>query len=267
MGLFDWLTGLFGGKPDETPDDVADRLERIADRFSNAGDDAGSAAARTAADEARRTPTAEAARRVEAEFLRSRGLRPDGRPLKPVVGRGPDADYVRYGTTVRAGGTRAWRYNNPGYVRCSSRSTYYGALGCDGEFAIFPDYYTGVHALRMTLRDEYPGQPLGAALRQHLPPEAGVDPGRVCQEAGLDPATTVDDLKDVDFGAMGPALEGRPGWQAGDQFDRDAPDNPPWVDSAWGMGAEADAASPTTAGEAASDLTNDNLGPAPTDNS
>jgi hypothetical protein len=260
MGLFDWLTGLFGGRPDETPEDVADRLERIADRFGNAGDDAGAAAARNAADEARRAPTTEAAGQIEAEFLRSRGLRPDGRPLKPVVGRGPEADYVRYGTTVRAGGTRAWRYNNPGYVRCTSRSTYYGALGCDGEFAIFPNYQTGVHALRMTLRDEYPGQPIGAALRQHLPPEAGVDSARVCAEAGLDPATKVDDLKDVDFSALGPTLESQPGWQPGDQFDRDAPDNPAWVDGAWPMGGDVDATAPTTASETADEA-------APTDNS
>jgi hypothetical protein len=246
MGLFDWLAGLFGGKADETPGDVADRIERFADRFSNAGNDAAAAAARTAADEARRAPAAAAARQIEADFLRSRGLRPDGRPIKPALGRAPgDAEYVRYGSTLRAGGSRAWRYNNPGYVRCSSRSTYYGALGCDGEFAIFPDYWTGVHALRLTLRDEYPGQAVGTALRQHLPPEAG-DPGRIVTEAGLDPAATVEELTEQDFGALGPTLQTQPGWQEGQQFDRDAPpaDAPNWIESAWTSGGQADGARP-----------------------
>jgi hypothetical protein len=234
MGLFDWLAGLFGGKPDETPNDVADRIERIADRFANAGNDEAAAAARSAADEARRAATADEARRVEAEFLSSRGLRPDGRPIKPALGRGPDdTDYVRYGAAVRAGGSRAWRYNNPGYVRCTTQSTYYGALGCDGEFAIFPDYWTGMTALRLTLRDQYPGQSIGEALRQHLPAEAGVDPMRLFEQAGLDPATKVEDIPVEDFGGIGPALQSQPGWDPGSQFDRNAADNPNWIESVW----------------------------------
>ena len=260
MSLFDWLAGLFGSKPDETPADVADRIERIADRFANAGNDEAAAAARSAADEARRASTAADARRIEADFLRSRGLRPDGRPIKPALGRGPgDTDYVRYGSAVRAGGSRAWRYNNPGYVRCTSQSTYYGALGCDGEFAIFPDYWTGMNALRLTLRDEYPGQPIGVALRQHLPPDAGVDPTRLCEQAGLDPNTKVDDIPVEDFGAMGPALQTQPGWDTGTQFDRDAADNPSWVETTWEGGA-------ATSGGSDADF-GGREGPAPTDNS
>ena len=260
MGLFDWLAGLFGGKPDETPEDVADRIERIADRFGSAGDDAAAAAARTAADEARRAPTADAARQIEAAFLRSRGLRPDGRPIKPEIGQGPDdTDYVRYGTTLRTGGSRAWRYNNPGYVRCSSRSTYYGALGCDGEFAIFPNYQTGLNALRLSLRDEYPGQAVGDALRQHLPPDAGVDPQRLCEEAGLDPSISVEDVTPEDFGGVGPALEAQPGWESGTQFDRDAMDNPSWIESAWEGGGGSDAPTDTDFGGRDE--------PGPTDNS
>jgi hypothetical protein len=244
MGLFDWLARLFRGTPEETTEEVADRIERFADRFRHAGDDAAADAARAAADAARRAPTTEAARRIEAEFLRSRGLRPGGRPVRPVLGRGPGgAEYVRYGTALRAGGSRAWRYNNPGYVRCSSRSTDYGALGCDGEFAIFPDHGTGVQALRLSLRDEYPHHTVREALQQHLPPEAGADPHRICEAAGLDPAVKVEDLTDGHCRAIGPALEGQPGWEEGRQFERGAEGCPTWVESAWASTGEADAAS------------------------
>jgi hypothetical protein len=241
MGLFEWLAGLFRGKSDDTTEDVADRIARFADRFRHAGDDAAAEAARVAADAARRAPTVAAARQIEAEFLRSRGLRPDGRPIRPALGHGPGgAAYVRYGTALRAGGSRTWRYNNPGYVRCSSRSTSYGALGCDGEYAIFPDYWTGLHALRLSLRHEYPGHSVRDALREHLPPEAGAEADRICNDAGLDPAAKVEDLTDGDCRAIGPGLEAQPGWEEGEQFDRSAEDCPGWVQEAWDSHGEAD---------------------------
>jgi hypothetical protein len=264
MGLFNWLAGLFGKKPEETPQEVADRLERMADRFRNAGDEAAANAALSAADLARQAPTGDAAQRIEAEFLRSRGLRPDGRPLLPVRGRSPDdVEYVRYGTTLRNGGSRAWRYNNPGYVRCSSRSTYYGALGCDGELAIFPDVSTGMRALRQSLRDDYPGHTVRDALQLHMPPEAGTDADRLCEEAGLDAATKTEDLTDTDCEAILPALERQPGWEVGEQFERGADDSPDWAESAWEAPAENEPAETDAAGAEAGDSDETS----PTDNS
>jgi hypothetical protein len=243
MSLFDWIARLFGGRSAESPGDVADRLDRVADRFSHAGNAAAASAARTAAARARLAPTVDAARQIEVEFLRSQGLRPDGQPLKPVLGRGPDeTEYVRYGNTLRAGGSRAWRYNNPGYVRCSSRSASYGALTCDGEFAIFPNYATGVSALRQSLRDEYPNHTVRDALRLHLPPEANVDADRICEEAGLEADTTVEDMTDDDCGALNSTLENEPGWSAGEEFDRGTSDNPAWVETTWTAVAAVEAA-------------------------
>ncbi len=262
MGLFDWLGWLFGGGPEETAEDVADRLERFADRFRNAGDDEAASAAREAADTARKMPDAAAARRIEADFLASRGLRPDGRPIKPALGRAPDgSDYVRYGAGLRAGGSRAWRYHNPGYVRCNSRADSYGAIGCDGELAIFPDDDTGLDALWNWLRDEYPGQTVRDALQQHLPPEAGADPAAICAKAGLDPAAKVEDLTDGDCHAIGSALEARSGWEEGRDFGRGAEGIPDWVESAWAGGDSAESAG---AGAEEADAPGD---AGPTDNS
>lgn len=234
MGLFDWLAGLFGGKAGETPQEVADRLERFADRCAHVGDHVGEREAREAAQEARLAPTGADARLIERDFLRSQGLGLDGRPLKPVLGERDDdgTGYVGYGRTMRAGGSRGWRYNNPGYVRCSNRSSSYGAIGCDGEYAIFPDYSTGSSALRQTLRDEHPGRPVRDALREHLPPEAG-DPDRICDEAGLDPTATTDGLTDADCEAMGRAFQSDPAWTAGDEFDRSDEAAPGWVSEAF----------------------------------
>jgi hypothetical protein len=171
--------------------------------------------------------------------------------------------YVRYGNSLRAGGSLPWRYNNPGYVRCSSRSASYGALSCDGRFAIFPDYGTGQSALRQSLRDEYPNHTVRDALRQHLPPEAAVDPDRICEEAGLEADTKVEDMTEDDCGAINSALENEPGWSVGEEFDRGTSDNPGWVETTWTAIAADDAASMDASGADASvaDQT------APTDNS
>ncbi|MFM8271114.1 MAG: hypothetical protein ACKODX_02155 [Gemmata sp.] len=210
MGLFDWLGSLFGSRPAarETPDDVADRVERFADRFGNAGDTEAERAARVAAAGARCAPDTRTARAIEHAFLQSRGLGPDGRPAKPVRGHlASGSEYVRYGNRARAGGSRGWRYNNPGYVRCSDRATRYGAIGCDGEYAIFPDERTGRYALAETLREAYPNRPLKEALHAHLPPE--VNPGAVQEQlerSGLDPAAQVSSLTQAQLEAAAASI-------------------------------------------------------------
>lgn len=224
MGLFDWLRRLFGSEPDETPDDVADRIERVGDRLGNAGDAEGEQAARIAAADARRCGTSSEARGVERDFYRFRGLRPDGRPVKPVVGKadgGPE--YVRYGNAVRAGGSKGWRYNNPGYIRCSDRATMYGAIGCDGEYAIFPDHRTGVNALAQHLRTEYPNHRLGDALREQLPPAEADAAAERLREAGIDLGAKLGDIMEQELQAVGEQCAAVTESSAGEVYDRDDP--------------------------------------------
>src|SRR5262245_61974775 len=201
MGFFAWLRRLLGFESlappaADTIQDVADRLDRTADRFSNSTDVEGERAARDAASRARRAPTLKQALEIEREFQTARNLLQ--RKDKPRFSRGvgpAGQRYVSIGGVSRVGGSRAWRNNNPGYIRCSNRAIYYGAIGCDGEFAIFPDWYIGRAAMYRWLHDEYPDDTLRDALQQQLPPEAGPDAAqRIYDDCGLPPDTTVRDL-------------------------------------------------------------------------
>ncbi len=226
MGLFDWLFGRGAASGGEAAYDVADRLDRAADRFRNAGDRKGENAARRAAAEARRCRRAADALAVErAFFTRWRD------PGKPVAGRvgssGPE--FVQYGNSMRAGGTREWRYNNPGRVPCTDRSSSYGAIGCDGELAIFPDYSAGVLGLSHYLRDEYHEKKLRDALGDHLD-GTGIDPNALIARSGLNPDAKVADLTDADVSAFGDACREGGGWQEGNQSDRGSESSPTSAD-------------------------------------
>jgi hypothetical protein len=229
MGLFDRFLNLFRSKPGETPADVADRLDRFGDRFRNAGELEAEQAARAAAADARQAPDTAAALEIERAFLRSRGLGPDGRPPKPVRGQRRDGpEYVRYGNRVRAGGSRSWRYNNPGYVRCSDRATSYGAIGCDGEYAIFPDERTGRHALVQTLRTDHPNDTVRDALQKQLPSEANAAAvGEQLQRSGFDLDTPVSSLTDEQFETAADICRDSAGWETGEVLDRESSE-PAW---------------------------------------
>ncbi len=66
--------------------------------------------------------------------------------------------------TIRSGGTRAWRCNNPGALLKStySVSKKRRAIGSAGhgdyEYAVYPDYETGHEALVLMLRGSNPSK-------------------------------------------------------------------------------------------------------------
>lgn len=232
MNFLRWLLSFFAPSPAsagprETPADVADRLDRCADRFAHAADREAELDARDAAKDARKAPNLAAAQKVEQDFYRSRGLRPDGRPFKPVVGADGSTPFVRYSNTVRRGGTLGWRYNNPGYIRCSDRATYWGAVGCDGEYAIFPNEAAGYSALRQWHREENPNMPIDLAVSETLPPAQAAETLDYLQAAGVNLAAT--DLPDAfggggwDDAKAGDVLDVSPAAESGS-----APSPQPW---------------------------------------
>lgn len=73
--------------------------------------------------------------------------------------------------TMRCGGTRAWRNNNPGCLRYSQFSRENGAIGQAGGFAVFPDEETGMSALKALLKsDEYINLTIAQVITKYAPP-------------------------------------------------------------------------------------------------
>lgn len=59
-------------------------------------------------------------------------------------------------TTVRTGGTVAWRNNNPGNIKYGRNAKAAGAIGKhDKGFAIFPSYEAGFQGMTNVLQNEY----------------------------------------------------------------------------------------------------------------
>lgn len=67
-----------------------------------------------------------------------------------VIYQDESGQIIRY-----SGGTWSWRNNNPGNLRCKIRGRHVGQIGVAGKFAVFPDYETGLSALKSCLTDEY----------------------------------------------------------------------------------------------------------------
>jgi hypothetical protein len=228
--------------------DVADRLEHAADRYDNAGDPGSAAAAREAASAARKCPTLEDALRIERAFLEAYGVLDRAAPPRPRAGQAAGRRYVIYGSWARAGGSAAWRNNNPGYLRCGDWATDYGALGCDGEWAIFPDEETGLEAFMRWLTERYADDTLDEVLRQQLPPDAPAGAAeQIEKKAGVAPQTKVGEMSEEQVRSVAEAFRDE-GAEAGESFDQDE-NAPDWMQGLWEEEAAEGAAAEDAAGE------------------
>lgn len=67
-------------------------------------------------------------------------------------------------------GSRSYRNNNPGNIEYGKRTISYGAIGTDGRFAKFPDYETGLNALKRLITDVYINNTLFQMISKYAPP-------------------------------------------------------------------------------------------------
>jgi len=123
--------------------------------------------------------------------------------------------------TIRSGGTRAWRCNNPGNLHRShySMSKKRRAIGFarddKDEYAVYPDKETGREALTVMLRGSvYSPMTLRSALAHYEPKKKDyID--IVADKTGLDPERTIKSLNDKEFKRFWQAVEFVEKWEVG----------------------------------------------------
>lgn len=79
-------------------------------------------------------------------------------------------DSTRRLVTIYYGGTRSWRNNNPGNLKYGNFARSKGAIGTDGQFAIFPDYDTGHNAKKELITTTYYNYTIQTMMNAYAPP-------------------------------------------------------------------------------------------------
>ena len=119
--------------------------------------------------------------------------------------------------TVRIGGSRAWRNNNPGAIRTT---TQFGAIGSSGGFAVFPDEETGMRAIILLLRsDKYRNLSIKDAIHKWAPAADNNNPAsyakHVSELTGLAPERKIKSLDDKEITRVAKAIRKIEGWKQG----------------------------------------------------
>lgn len=125
--------------------------------------------------------------------------------------------------TIRSGGSRAWRCNNPGSLHRSpySMSKQRRAIGFAGdvedEYAVYPNKEIGHEALVVMLRGSvYSPKTLRAAIAYYEPKKKDyID--IIVARTGLDPERTIKSLTDSEFGSFWNAIEFVEKWIEGEE--------------------------------------------------
>lgn len=123
--------------------------------------------------------------------------------------------------TIRGGGSRAWRCNNPGNLRASKYSTSAdrksigtAKYGTD-EYAVYPDYKTGHEALTVMLRGSvYSPKTLKEAMIYY----DGTNPKYIdiiVSKTGFDPLRIIKSLNNQEFEKFWHAIEETEKWEPG----------------------------------------------------
>lgn len=123
--------------------------------------------------------------------------------------------------TIRGGGKRAWRCNNPGALLKSSYSIGKDrrAIGTAGdgknEYAVYPDYETGHEALVVMLRgSRYRDLNLLEASLRYVKEDPGHGP-KIAKMSKLDPNRKISSLSDEEFERYWKAIEKNECWEEG----------------------------------------------------
>ncbi len=148
--------------------------------------------------------------------------------------------YYREDGTVeqRIGGDRAWRNNNPGNIRWKDGAKYpwnyaerHGAVGIDGDdFAIFPDWETGLRAKKeLLLTESYGSLSLSESMKRWASDKKDnpEDYARfLASRAGVSTETKIEDLSQAQLEAVFDAIGQREGARPGKTVEHGKDANP-----------------------------------------
>lgn len=137
---------------------------------------------------------------------------------------GPDEPYtVQYfdrngNMTIRSGGTKAWRNNNPGNMKYPKNgfAGRHGAIGKAKEMAVFPDEATGRRALVELLKSgNYCELKIRDFTEKYDKDNAKSYLEMLLSISKLDPHKRIKNLTSVEFNRLREAIERIEGWAIG----------------------------------------------------
>lgn len=146
----------------------------------------------------------------------------------PNAGDSDEKFTVRYfdeqgNVTVRSGGRRTWRCNNPGALLKSPYSTGKDrrSIGTAGfgkyVYAVYPDYETGHEALVVMLRgSRYRHLTLLEASLRYVKEDPGHGP-KIAKMSNLDAHRTINSLSDEEFERYWKSIEKNERWEVGEE--------------------------------------------------
>ncbi|MBS0659822.1 MAG: hypothetical protein JSR82_16405 [Verrucomicrobia bacterium] len=257
-------------------EEVAQRIERRADRCEATGDAAGAALARRAAADARRCLSVRDAIKIEEALstsgtgggeLADRGgclgffkrgtvsSSPSSLPQSPIkgvnwagaalaTGVAAGAAYSVFGNTMRSGGSPAWRNHNPGMLPYDDFAISHGAIGMADGIAVFPDLATGQAALQawMQLKRDQGQNDSGSdsswGTDESYFRSTGIDRSSAYRSAGIPEDRPLSSLSDDEMSKITSAISNQSSVE-GHVYDTTSSNSPSWVSEAVGSSANS----------------------------
>lgn len=126
--------------------------------------------------------------------------------------------------TIREGGSRSWRNNNPGNIEDGRFTQRCGSIGTDGRFAIFPDEELGLRCIsRLLLTPSYKKLTLKRAILRYAPSnenDAEAYAQDVSDRTGIGLDQIVGELSDDQRDRIAAAIQIHEGWRAGREYPK-----------------------------------------------
>ncbi|HEY9059373.1 MAG TPA: hypothetical protein VIO64_02540 [Pseudobacteroides sp.] len=127
-------------------------------------------------------------------------------------------DSSRKLVSINYGGSRSWRNNNPGNLKYGSFASSNGAIGTDGQFAIFPNYDTGYNAKKTLITTTYRDYTIEAMMNKYAPPSENDTAAYIryiVSKTGMPASTYIRDMNSSQLNSLLDAMKQYEGFVVG----------------------------------------------------